>query len=85
MNRVMKLDILSTIYTPETVSALAQYKQHLQATRERLEERRELAMEELSSYEAESKGDPLGDIARQYAGLIKEMDAVEMEVKGLGK
>lgn len=78
----MKLDIGSTIYTPETISSLARYKKHLQATRERLEERRELAIEELNG---ESGSGPLGDIARQYASVIKEMDAVEMEIKSLEK
>ena len=78
----MKLDVGSTIYTPETISSLTRYKQHLQAARERLEERRELAMEELNG---ESRSGPLGDIARQYASVIKEMDAVEMEIKSLEK
>lgn len=78
----MKLDIGSTIYTPETISSLARYKQHLQATRERLEERRELAMEELNG---DSGSGPLGEITRQYAGVIKEIDTVEMEIKSLEK
>ncbi|ODM23211.1 hypothetical protein SI65_00800 [Aspergillus cristatus] len=79
---VIKLDIGSTIYTPETISALTRYKQHLQVTRERLEERRELAMEELNG---KSGSGPLGDITRQYADTIKEMDAVETEIKSLEK
>ena len=80
----MKFDISSAIYTPETISALTRYRQHLRATRERLEERRELAMEELDSYNAESRGSgPLVQIARQYGDLIKEMETVWMEISRL--
>ena len=78
----MKLDVGSTIYTPETISSLTRYKQHLQAARERLEERRELTMEELNG---DSGSGPLGEITRQYAGVIKEMAAVETEIKSLKK
>lgn len=84
LNSVMKFDISSAIYTPETISALTRYRQHLRATRERLEERRELAMEELDSYNAESRGSgPLVQIARQYGDLIKEMETVWMEISRL--
>ena len=80
----MKFDISSAIYTPETISALTRYRQHLRATRERLEERRELAMEELDSYNAESRGSgPLVQIARQYGDMIKEMETVWMEISRL--
>ena len=78
----MKLDIGSTIYTPETISALVRYNQHLQAVREQFEERRELATEELNG---ESGSGLLGDIAQQYASVIKEIVAVEMEMKSLEK
>lgn len=76
------LDIGSTIYTPETISAITGYKQHLQATREQLEERRELAMEKLNGG---SGSGLLEDIRRQYADAIKETDAVEAEIKSLQK
>lgn len=80
----MKFDVSSAIYTPETISALTRYRQHLHATRERLEEGRELALEELDSYNAESRGSgPLVEIARRYGGLIKEMEAVWMEISRL--
>ncbi|PWY87268.1 hypothetical protein BO94DRAFT_546481 [Aspergillus sclerotioniger CBS 115572] len=48
---VTKLDILATIHTPEVVGALGRYYRHLKDVRERLEERRVLALEELKGYE----------------------------------
>lgn len=77
----MKLDIVSTIYNPETTSALIRYGQHLRATRERLEERRELALEELNSDKGSSG--PLADITRRYGDLIQEMEDVSIETSRL--
>lgn len=77
----MKLDIAATIYNPETTSALVRYGQHLRATRERLEERRELAFEELNSDKGLSG--PLADITRRYGHLIREMEDVSLEIKTL--
>lgn len=77
----MKLDIASTIYNPETTSALIRYGQHLRATWERLEERRELALEELNSDKGSSG--PLADITRQYGSLIREMEDVSIEISRL--
>lgn len=84
-NSLMKLDISSTIYNPETTSALIRYQKHLHATRERLEEQRVLALEELNSYDMELKGSsgPLVDIARRYGGLIREMEDVSIEISRL--
>lgn len=81
----MKLDISSTIYNPETTSALSRYQQHLHATRERLEEQRVLALEELNNYDTTSKGSsgPLVDIARRYGRLIREMEDVSIEISRL--
>lgn len=39
-------------------------------------------MEELNG---DSGSGPLGEITRQYAGVIKEIDTVEMEIKSLEK
>ncbi|KAJ5670014.1 uncharacterized protein N7477_005377 [Penicillium maclennaniae] len=47
---VSKLEIAATLYTPETLAALSRYQQHIRETKDRLEERRELAIEELSRY-----------------------------------
>lgn len=86
MNSVMKLDIASTIYNPEAIAALTRYREHLEHTRERLEERRELALEELSGYDEESKGSgPFTDIARRYRGLIREMETISMDIARLEK
>ncbi|RAH85686.1 zf-CSL-domain-containing protein [Aspergillus japonicus CBS 114.51] len=47
---VMKLEISAAIHTPEVVAALGRYWDHLEDTRERLEERRADALEELKAY-----------------------------------
>ncbi|GKZ39137.1 hypothetical protein AbraIFM66950_011946 [Aspergillus brasiliensis] len=83
---VTKLDILATIHTPEVVGALHRYHQHLQDTRERLEERRAMALEELKSYEDSMDGagrGPMKELARQYGSLIQEVEDVRMEIERL--
>lgn len=92
---VMKLDISATIYTPETVASLGRYRQHLQDTQERLEERRALALEELKGYEdvdseaprtrskAQLGSGPMKEIARRYGTLIDEIEEVKSEIQRL--
>ncbi|PYI02192.1 zf-CSL-domain-containing protein [Aspergillus sclerotiicarbonarius CBS 121057] len=84
---VTKLDILATIHTPEVVRALGRYYQHLRDTRERLEERRVLALEELKGYEDVGGGGAdsgaMKEIARRYGGLIREVEDVRMEIERL--
>ncbi|GFF37317.1 uncharacterized protein AFUA_4G10530 [Aspergillus udagawae] len=48
---IMKLDTAATLYTPEVVTALDRYRQHLRETRERLEEQQGKVLEELKAYE----------------------------------
>ncbi|GKZ89817.1 hypothetical protein AnigIFM59636_001064 [Aspergillus niger] len=74
---VTKLEILATIHTPEVVDALRRYYQHLRETRERLEERRAMALDELKSYEDSIDGagrGPMKELARQYGSLIREVE-----------
>ncbi|GLA18217.1 hypothetical protein AnigIFM62618_005372 [Aspergillus niger] len=74
---VTKLEILATIHTPEVVDALHRYYQHLRETRERLEERRAMALDELKSYEDSIDGagrGPMKELARQYGSLIQEVE-----------
>lgn len=75
---MMKLDIASTIYTPETTSALVRYGQHLRATRERLDERRQLALEELQSDKGLSG--PLAGIVQRYGELVRDLEDVSLEI-----
>ncbi|KAL2821912.1 zf-CSL-domain-containing protein [Aspergillus granulosus] len=80
--KVMRLDLLATIHTPEVSAALSQYHQHLRDMRVKLGERRELALDELKAYEdadsAASRGlaksGPIAEIARQYGSLIREIE-----------
>lgn len=68
------------------MDALQRYYQHLQNTRERLEERRATALEELKDYENNIDGavrGPMKELARQYGSLIQEVEDVRMEIERL--
>lgn len=85
---VTKLDILNEIYTPETISALGRYRQHLRDVRGRLEERHAGATEELKAYETVGPGisdstRPMSEIARRYGALAQEVEGVKMEIRRL--
>ncbi|KAJ5195364.1 uncharacterized protein N7498_008802 [Penicillium cinerascens] len=94
---VTKLEIASTLYTPETLGALNRYKQHIRETKNRLDERRELAINELKRYghvevpetAGADRGGPDGgtmtEIARRYGSLAKEVETVRMEIARLGE
>lgn len=88
-----KLDILNEIYTPQTLSALVKYRQHLREIRGKLEERHASAIEELKNYETVEKDErggsgsresgPMAEIARRYGELAQEVEAVKMEIRRL--
>ncbi|KAL5365711.1 hypothetical protein BJX96DRAFT_180085 [Aspergillus floccosus] len=87
---VMQLEIFNTIHTPEITAALRRYREHLQNVRERLEERRTQAQEELDAYAvADSDASrhvgsgPVREIACRYGVLLKEMEDVRMEIQRL--
>ncbi|KAJ5320845.1 hypothetical protein N7476_003847 [Penicillium atrosanguineum] len=93
---VTKLEIAATLYTPETLAALSRYQQHIRESKNRLEERRELAMEELSRYgdvqasettglDRSGPGGTMSEIARRYGSLAKEVETVRMEIARLGE
>ncbi|KAJ5701889.1 hypothetical protein N7488_009437 [Penicillium malachiteum] len=96
---VTKLEIAAKLYTPETLSALTRYKLHLSETRVRLDERREMAIEELKRYGGADDGSTdstdersrdvesgtLAEIARRYGVLAKEVEDVKMEIARLGE
>ncbi|KAJ6089908.1 hypothetical protein N7467_005124 [Penicillium canescens] len=92
---VMKLEIAATIYTPETIAALTRYKQHLRQTKERLEDRRKMAIEELETYgdvevsgsarDIPADGGSLAEIARRYGVLAREVESTKMEIARLGE
>ncbi|KAJ5949234.1 hypothetical protein N7454_000818 [Penicillium verhagenii] len=94
-DRVTKLEIAATLYTPETLFALGRYKQHLCEMRVRLDERSEIATEELRRYgdvegaTSESgnidRSSTLAEIARRYGVLAKEVEGVKMEIARLGE
>ncbi|KLJ11077.1 hypothetical protein EMPG_13639 [Blastomyces silverae] len=61
---IMRHEMLSAIYTPETTAALTHYRDHLYDTRLRLEERRKQALLELEAYERAD----LGETGKRAAG-----------------
>lgn len=81
------------------MSALTRYKQHLREVRGRLEERREIAIEELKGYgdvegvslesedvdQSTGVGGTLAEIARRYGVLAKKVEDVKMEIARLGE
>jgi diphthamide biosynthesis protein 3 len=89
--RVTKLEILSTIYTPEIVAALENYSAHLRETLAQLEETLTIANQTLEEYDQvgtsgnnrRGKTGPMADIARRYGDLAQEVDAVQREIKKL--
>lgn len=69
----MKLETLATIYTPETVAALNNYREHLRETRLRLEEKQKIATQALEAYEAADLGQKNGDGASTDEGAASRM------------
>jgi diphthamide biosynthesis protein 3 len=95
-DRVTKLEIAASIYTPETLAALTRYGDHLRKTRDQLEERRMMAIEELRDYgdvdvsdgsgtQSAGDGGTLAEIARRYGALAREVETVKMEIARLGE
>lgn len=116
MISVLRQDVLSAVYTPETTAALARYRDHLRDTRPRLEERQHNALRELAVYEgrnAETNRDaatgsrtpsrtaetprdrkeghdneedagPMAALAKKYGVLVKDVEAVRLEIEKLG-
>ncbi|KAJ5138779.1 uncharacterized protein N7515_003627 [Penicillium bovifimosum] len=86
---VTKLEVAATLYTPETIAALTRYRQHLRQTKERLEDQRKVALEELRAYGDVDAG-PIADfdvdegsfaeIARQYGYLARELETVKRAI-----
>ncbi|RDW81085.1 uncharacterized protein DSM5745_04642 [Aspergillus mulundensis] len=89
--RVMRLDALAAIHTPEVNAALSRYYQHLRDTRARLEERRHTVLDELKAYEdvdsSNIKGPassrPVAQTARRFGSLMREIAEVESEIQRL--
>ncbi|KAH3084061.1 hypothetical protein KXW28_001607 [Aspergillus fumigatus] len=95
--RIIKLDTAAILYTPEVVTALDRYRQHLRETRERLEEKQGKLLEELKGYESMDSTEthelsarsskehfesgPMREIARRYGSLVKEIEAVKLEIQ----
>lgn len=88
--------MVASIYTPETLAALTRYRDHLRKTRDQLEERRMMAIEELRDYgdvelsdgsgtQSAGDGGTLAEIARRYGALIREVETVKMEIARLGE
>lgn len=80
----MQLETSAAINTPEIVTALGRYQEHLKETRERVERQKAQLLEELDGYQiADTESGPIKEIARRYGALIKEMEGVRMEIERL--
>ncbi|KAL1958149.1 hypothetical protein VTO42DRAFT_5004 [Malbranchea cinnamomea] len=85
---IMRREVLSAIYSPETTVALTRYRDHLQDTRFRLEERQQNALRELATYEAadDESGEGSGtmlEISKSYGDLVEEVEALREEIEKL--
>lgn len=91
-----KLDALNEIYTPQALSALEKYRQHLREVHSKLEERHASAVEELKNYETvetdgssgggsneQRESGPMAEIIRRYGALAQEVEAVKTEIRRL--
>jgi len=80
--RVLKHEALVEIYTPSVQSALQNYERHLEDTTTRLRQRRKAAEDEVRKYS--SAGDGMSEIVSKYSSLLKETDAVRVDIRRLG-
>ena len=84
LGSVMQLETSAAINTPEIVTALGRYQEHLKQTQERVEKQKARLLEELDEYQTvDTDSGPIKEIARRYGGLIKEMEGVRMEIERL--
>ncbi|KAL5693985.1 hypothetical protein EMGR_004044 [Emarellia grisea] len=75
--RIIKLDTAAILYTPEVVTALDRYRQHLRETRERLEEKQGKLLEELKGYETQKKTQAL-NMADEALSIYDEIEIEDM-------
>lgn len=85
-DRVQILTTLSEVYTPEVITAIANYHSHLDSQRAELLDRERRAQRLLSHYEDEEyemkreKKNDLQEIADRYARLKKEAEGVKGDI-----
>lgn len=79
---VMKLEALQTIYDPDAISALENYKMHLADTNSRLIARRRMVEEELKRYE--KAGSDMKGLVAKYSQIMRSIEAVTKDIRRLG-
>ena len=79
--RVLKLETLQSIYTPEVKGAIAAYGGHLAQLKARLRARERIANETLGQYD--EVGRSMGKIAERYVGLVQEVEDVKAQIRRL--
>ena len=97
ISSLLKLQIAATMYTPETVSALSKYRQHLHHVQEQLQETIKREIQELrvfgdkynSTIGLENDDDGDGgygnDFVQRYEALIGDIESIKTEIGKLEK
>ena len=79
--RVMKLEALKSIYTPEVKDAIQTYQDHLARLKMRLKAREREATERLGQYD--EVGRSMVQITERYVGLVQEVESVKAQIRRL--
>ncbi|KAJ6260286.1 hypothetical protein Dda_4511 [Drechslerella dactyloides] len=80
--RIMHLESLERTYDPDTVAALAFYKEHLEDAKTRLRRRGARVQGELAEYEG--FGEQMKRDVERYAALLEEIDRAKADIRRLG-
>ena len=80
--QVLRRQALSSIYDPDAVNALENYRIHMTDTKTRLVARQRVAEEELRKYR--NAGSDMANLVERYAGILKRIQEVGSDIKRLG-
>ncbi|MCJ1462450.1 hypothetical protein MMC07_001051 [Pseudocyphellaria aurata] len=81
--RVVTLELLQSIYTPDVLQAIESHSARLESVRAQLSARRSAAEEKLAEYEAAGDTD-MREIVRTYMELRGESESLKAQIKRLG-
>jgi len=80
--QVLRHQALSSIYDPDAVNALENYRIHMTDTKTRLIARQRVAEEGLRKYR--NAGSDMTNLVERYAGILKRIQEVGSDIKRLG-